>query len=60
MRIHVNNFYSIIAVSVSAEISPGRHIFGDNMVLQSGIHMPIWSSAYRGEQVVVKFADQEK
>jgi len=36
------------------------HIFGDHMVLQSGMADPVWGTASPGEKVEVKFAGQDK
>ena len=35
-------------------------VFGDNMVLQRGMSVPVWGTADAGEAVTVKFADQTK
>jgi sialate O-acetylesterase len=36
------------------------HIFGDNMVLQQNMPVPVWGWAEKGETVKVSFAGQEK
>lgn len=35
-------------------------IFGDNMVLQRDVPVPIWGGAESGEKVIIKFKNQEK
>lgn len=35
-------------------------VFGDHMVLQRGVKVPVWGWAAPGERVVVRFAGQEK
>jgi len=42
-----------------AEVTVSR-VFGDHMVLQRGIKVPIWGWADPGEKVTVEFAGQEK
>ena len=34
------------------------HVFGNNMVLQQGQHVPVWGKASPGEIVTVSFAGQ--
>ena len=34
------------------------HVFGNNMVLQQGRHVPVWGKASPGEIVTVSFAGQ--
>jgi sialate O-acetylesterase len=36
------------------------HVFGDHMVLQAGVPVPVWGWARPGETVTVRFAGQEK
>lgn len=35
-------------------------LFGDGAVLQQGIEVPVWGQAEEGEQVTVRFQDQER
>ncbi len=43
----------------SAEVKP-NHLFGDHMVLQSGLSIPVWGTAAPGEQVTVTLGDQKQ
>ena len=52
-------FGACLALPVSAAIKL-PHIFGDHMVLQSGVKASIWGTADAGEQVTVLFAGQKK
>ncbi len=36
------------------------HVFGDHMVLQTGMPIPVWGWAKPGEEVTVTFANQSK
>src|ERR1051325_364296 len=36
------------------------NIFGNNMVLQRGMKVPVWGKAAAGEEVTVSFLDQKK
>jgi len=36
------------------------HVFGDHMVVQAGMPVPVWGWANPGEQIVVQFAGQER
>ena len=36
------------------------HIFGDNMVLQRDVPVPVWGDANAGDQITVRFAHQTK
>jgi sialate O-acetylesterase len=45
------------AVSASADVNMPA-VFGDHMVLQRGIELPIWGTADPGEKVTVSFAGQ--
>lgn len=44
---------------VRADVKPAP-VFGNHMVLQRGMPVPVWGTASPGEKVVVRFADQEK
>ena len=51
----------ILALACSparADVQP-HGIFTDNAVLQQGIRVPVWGTASDGEQVTVRFRDQE-
>jgi sialate O-acetylesterase len=50
---------AILAGAASADIRMPA-VFSDNMVLQSGMAVPVWGWADKGEKVTVKFAGQEK
>ncbi len=55
----------LFAVAIFCGSSPAfalltPHIFGDHMVLQSGMPVPVWGWAEPGEQITVRFAGQEK
>jgi sialate O-acetylesterase len=52
-------FLFVLATAIRADVSLPR-VFGDNMVLQRGVPVPIWGRAAPGEKVVVRFAGQEK
>jgi sialate O-acetylesterase len=63
----VNIHYRLIFLSAAFLISTPSafaltlpHIFGDHMVLQSGQRVPVWGWAKPGEEITVRFADQEK
>ena len=45
------------AARAEVKVSPK---FGDNMVLQRGMSVPVWGTADAGEEVTVKFAGQTK
>ena len=47
----------LISSSAKADVRMPA-IFGDHMVLQQGISLPIWGEADPGEQVSVNFAGQ--
>jgi len=51
-------FLGVLAVS-AAGMEPNA-IFGDRMVLQRGMAVPVWGTAAAGEKVTVRFAGQEK
>ena len=46
---------AVAAFGVQAAVSM-PHVFGDNMVLQSGQRVPVWGKAAPGEKVSVAFA----
>ena len=48
---------AVAAWSAQATVSL-PHVFGDNMVLQSGQRVPVWGKAVPGERVTVSFAGQ--
>ena len=48
---------TVAAWNVQAAVSL-PHVFGDNMVLQSGQRVPVWGKAAPGERVAVVFAGQ--
>jgi sialate O-acetylesterase len=52
-------FLFILTTGIRADVSLPR-VFGDNMVLQCGVSVPVWGRAALGEKVVVRFAGQEK
>ena len=47
------------AASAHAEVSVSQ-AFGDHMVLQRDMAVPIWGTAVAGEKVLVTFRDQKK
>ena len=49
----------IAPAAIQAEVKANR-IFGDNMVLQRGMSVPVWGTAEPDEEVTVKFAKQTK
>ena len=49
----------LVAANVSATVSL-PNIFGDNMVLQQGMAVPVWGWADPGEVVTVRFAGQTR
>lgn len=53
----------LTAILLCAQISPAEvkmaAVFGENMVLQRGMPVPIWGTADKGEKVTLKFHDQE-
>lgn len=55
---------ALTVVLVSASMSVGGvslpQVFGDNMVLQRDLPVPVWGWADTGEQVIVSFAAQRK
>jgi len=51
--------FSILCGSASAELRLGG-LFGDHMVLQRELPVPIWGWAAAGENVTVEFAGQKK
>ena len=57
MKILVLAVAAAAALSVEAAVSM-PHVFGDNMVLQSGQRVPVWGKAAPGEKVSVAFAGQ--
>jgi sialate O-acetylesterase len=59
VRSAVSLFLFALAAVVRADVSLPR-ILGDNMVLQRGVPVQIWGRAAPGEQIVVRFAGQEK
>ena len=48
---------SAITAHASIKVAP---VFGDHMVLQRDMDVPIWGTADKGEKVVVEFAGQRK
>jgi sialate O-acetylesterase len=48
-----------LAASARAEVKPNT-LFGDHMVLQNGMQVPIWGTADPGEKIRVKFDGQTK
>ena len=48
----------VVAAAPAAVKLP--HVFGDNMVLQRQMPVPVWGWAESGEKITVKFGDQEK
>lgn len=60
----VENELAIVSAAVlSVVLSAGAevrlpHVFGHNMVLQQGRHVPVWGKAATGESVTVCFAGQ--
>ncbi len=48
---------STLALPAGVTLAP---VFGDHMVLQRGIEVPLWGRAAPGEKVTVKFQTQEK
>jgi hypothetical protein len=51
----------LLGAAVSLNAAPVLpHIFGEHMVLQSGMPVPVWGTAAPGEKVEVKFAGQDK
>ena len=57
MKILVFAVAAVAAFGVQAIVSM-PHVFGDNMVLQSGQRVPVWGKAAPGEKVTVAFAGQ--
>jgi sialate O-acetylesterase len=61
-----NHRISLLVASVLlCNISPAfalfvPHVFGDHMVLQAGMPVPVWGWAEPGEEITVRFAGQEK
>src|SRR5438128_565829 len=47
------------AATASAEVTVSP-MFGDHMVLQRGIKIPVWGKADAGEKVTVTLADQSQ
>lgn len=50
-------FFLLTAVSARAEVSLNG-VFGENMVLQRGVKVPVWGKADAGEEVTVTFGKQ--
>lgn len=50
---------ALAAASVRADVTPAV-LFGEHMVLQQGIAVPVWGTAAPGEEVTVRFRAQEK
>jgi sialate O-acetylesterase len=48
-----------LAATLSADVKPAS-IFGNSMVLQRDLAVPVWGTADAGEKVTVRFAGQEK
>jgi sialate O-acetylesterase len=49
----------IVAVSSSADVKPNV-LFGDHMVLQAGVTVPVWGKADPGEKVTVKISGRKQ
>jgi len=49
----------LVCATVNADVEVPK-IFGDNMVLQRNMPVPIWGRAFKGEKVEVAFAGQKK
>ncbi len=49
---------AVVTLSVSAAVKP-HVMFGDNMVLQQGMIVPVWGTAANGETVTVEFQGQK-
>jgi sialate O-acetylesterase len=58
-RIGFTAFLWLLASATSADVKLPA-IFGDHMVLQGGVRIPLWGTADAGERVVVKAAGQER
>ena len=62
----VENELAIVSVAVlSAVFSSGAavrlpHVFGHNMVLQQGRHVPVWGKASTGESVTVCIVGEQR
>jgi len=52
-------FLAFVSSSVLADLKPST-MFGDGMVLQREMPVPVWGKAAPGEQVTVEFAGQSK
>jgi sialate O-acetylesterase len=47
------------SLSARADVAPAK-VFGNNMVLQRGMKVPVWGKAAAGEKVTVTLLDQKK
>lgn len=55
----VTSLLPLISQDLHAEVKP-NHLFGDGMVLQQGVEVPVWGTAKDGEKVTVKFQGQTR
>ncbi len=49
--------FAMSSLHAEVKVAP---VFGDHMVLQRDMKVPIWGTADKGEKVVVEFAGQKK
>ncbi len=56
---HIIGLLIISQLQLVAEVSPGS-MFGDHMVLQRDMPVPVWGTANPGEKVSVEFADHKE
>ncbi|MEI8373433.1 MAG: sialate O-acetylesterase [Planctomycetota bacterium] len=59
LLILISSGVGLSALPASAELTL-PHIFGDNMVLQRDMPIPVWGRAAPGEQVTVSLADETR
>lgn len=58
MKIRISFFVNLLFAVVSQHIHAAVHlpaIFGDNMILQRNMHIPIWGRALPGEHIIINF-----
>jgi sialate O-acetylesterase len=59
MRLVLLACFAVLAVALRAELACAP-VFGDHMVLQRDLPVPIWGTATPGDLIAVRFAGQEK